>query len=191
MRRLNILGALLLLFVTGSSVAQQKISPDRWRFQSVNSVGILEGQTGSAFQIQTVNGVCYQSWYAGVGLGLDYYRFRTIPLFMDIRKEFGKSSNKLFLYLDGGISFAWVTDDQKMPYNFEHFSNGFYDDMGIGYKALLGKKNALQISLGYTYKQLTDTYSSIFYYNDLPPVYPPQKLNYSLNRLSIKLGWSF
>src|ERR1700712_5956221 len=83
----------------------QKKSTTPWNFHSINNIGLLEGQTGSSFQIQTVNGAQYKSWFAGIGLGLDYYRYRTVPLFLDLRKEFGKSSNRLFLYADMGVSF--------------------------------------------------------------------------------------
>ena len=179
----------LLVMTTGFCFAQQKNATGPWRFQSINSVGLLEGQTGSAFQLQTINGASYRSWFAGIGLGLDDYRFRTIPMFVDVRKEFGRSSKKFFLYADGGISFSWVTDNEKMAYSNEHFSNGFYDDFGLGYKMVLGRNNALQCSLGYSYKNITDTYSSE--YISTPPIPPPDKINYSLNRLSIKLGWSF
>jgi len=189
---------LLFLFsaVSVFGFAQNKNLSGSWRFQSIINVGFLEGQAGSAFQLQTINGAVYKSWFAGIGLGLDYYRFRTIPLFLDIRKEFGSGNNRVFIYADGGISFSWVTDQQKLGYTDDHFSNGFYDDLGLGYKAMVGRKNAVSISLGYSYKKLTESYSTYYYY---PQGYPPgpmgsdpkEEINYSLNRLSIKMGWMF
>jgi hypothetical protein len=178
------------------SHAQQKDLSSPWRFQSIINVGLLEGQNASAFQLQTINGAQYKTWFTGVGLGLDYYRFRTIPLFLDIRKEFGRSNSRIFIYAEGGISFSWVTDQQKLGYPDEHFSNGFYDDLGLGYKVFIGKRNAFLISLGYSYKKLTETYTTYYYY---PQGYPPgplgsvpkEQINYSLNRLSIKMGWAF
>jgi hypothetical protein len=190
----------LLLWIcnatTFACLAQQKKSDNPWGFQSVLNVGLLEGQTGSAFQLQTINGAQYKSWFAGVGLGLDYYRFRTIPLFLDIRKEFGSGSSRVFLYADAGISFSWVTDQQKLGYTDDHFSNGFYSDMGLGYKAIVGKRNAVLISVGYSHKKSTESYATYYFY---PQGYPPgpmgsvpkEQINYSLNRLSIKMGWMF
>ena len=181
-----------LMAISFFSFAQQKNTSDSWRFQSTVNVGLLEGQTGSAFQLQTINGARYKSWFAGVGLGLDFYRFRTIPLFLDIRKEFGSDLNKVFIYADGGISFSWVTDQEKLGYADEHFNNGFYSDLGLGYKMAVGKKNAVLISLGYSYKKLTESYTSYYYYPDYPPgPAPKEQINYSLNRLSIKMGWTF
>ena len=184
----------VLIMMAGISSAQQKNSAVPWQFHSINNLGLLEGETGSAFQIQSVNGVQYKSWFAGIGLGLDFYRLRTIPLFADIRKEFGKSSNKLFVYSDFGINFSWVTDQQKTGYvEDDKFSNGFYTDLGLGYKIAVGKNNDLLLSLGYTFKKIIETYNSPYYFNTQYPEPPVQseKIDYSLNRLSIKIGWEF
>jgi hypothetical protein len=181
----------ILVLMTGICFAQQESPVGKWRFQSINNVGLLEGQAGSAFQLQTINGAAYHSWFAGLGIGLDYYKLRTIPFFLDFRKEFGQSNQKFFLYADGGISFSWVTNMQKLGYVDEQFSNGFYDDLGLGYKTVLGKNNALLLSLGYSFKKITDTYSTPYYGIDFPPTYPKEWVNYNLNRLTIKLGWSF
>jgi hypothetical protein len=190
--RLSILLFLLTIMFKISS-AQQKSLAGSWQFHSINNLGLLEGQTGSSFQIQSVNGAQYKSWFAGIGLGLDYYRYRTIPLFVDFRKEFGRSSNKLFVYIDLGISFSWVTDQQKMNYvTYDKFSNGFYSDLGLGYKINVGRSNSLLLSLGYSYKKITETYNLPFIYTGFPePEDQIQKINYSLNRLSIKMGWVF
>ncbi len=42
---------ILMVTSTGISIAQQKTTPDTWQFHSINSIGLLEGQVGSAFQI--------------------------------------------------------------------------------------------------------------------------------------------
>ena len=171
--------------------AQQKTVSCPWQFHSINNVGLLEGETGSAFQLQTINGMQYRSWYAGVGLGLDFYRYRTIPLFIDFRKEFGSEINKFFAYADGGVNFAWLTDNEKAT-NLpdDHFETGFYTDLGLGYKVGVGKTNHLLLSIGYSLKKLKETYTSYYYF---PPGNKSDKeeINYSLNRLTIKVGWEF
>jgi hypothetical protein len=179
------------------SSAQQKSLPAQWQFHSINNVGLLEGETGSAFQLQTINGAQYKSWFAGVGLGLDFYRLRSIPLFADIRKEFGKGNNKLFAYADMGINFSWVTDQQKTSYvQNDKFSNGFYSDLGLGYKVSAGEKNAILLSLGYSFKKSVESYDQMYFYpngyfDPGEPDLSKQKINYSLNRLTLKIGWEF
>lgn len=182
--------------------AQQQKEERKISFHSINQVGLLNGQTGSAFQIQTIDGLQYKSWFAGIGAGLDYYRFRGIPLFADIRKTFGHSKNKLFVYGDGGMHFSWATDKEKIVNGVTaKLSNGLYLDGGIGYHIPVNKRNAALISLGYSYKKVTSR-SPIYYF--YPMYYDPlfiggnniqpqqtNNLDYTLNRISIKLGWEF
>jgi len=182
--------------------AQQRKGKPAFQFHSINQVGVLNGETGSAFQIQTINGLRYKSWFAGIGAGIDYYRFRGIPLFADIRKTFGHAKNKLFVYGDGGIHFNWATEKEKNASGVrDEISNGLYLDGGLGYHIYINSSNAVLISLGYSCKKITDRTPAVYYYPlDYYPtivgVYPSpesqtNKLNYSLNRISIKLGWEF
>src|SRR5262245_27408802 len=77
-------------------------------FNSLAQLGILEGEAGTAFQLQTINGIQFKTWSAGIGVGLDYYKYRSIPLFLDLRKYILNKPRTPFLYADGGIHFAWV-----------------------------------------------------------------------------------
>src|SRR5438045_390412 len=147
----HILFFVLCLCIAGSISAQQKKVGCPWQFHSINNVGLLEGQTGSAFQLQSVNGMQYKSWYLGIGVGLDFYRYRTIPLFLDLRKEFGSARDKIFAYADGGVHFPWLTDNEKTMYvTNDHFNTGFYTDLGMGYKMSVGTSYHLLLSIGYS-----------------------------------------
>jgi hypothetical protein len=185
---------LILVFglcLSGLVSAQQKITSPDWQFHSINNIGLLEGQTGSAFQIQSINGMQYRSWFGGIGLGLDFYRYRTIPLFIDLRNEFGNGINKFFAYADMGVNFCWLTDNEKPMYlTDDHFNAGFYTDLGMGYKIGLGRNNHLLLSMGYSLKKMSETYQTYIYY---PPdgLKDKTKINYNLNRLTIKVGWEF
>jgi hypothetical protein len=185
---------LMMAFAATNCFAQKKDAARPWQFHSINNIGLIEGQKGSAFQLQTINGAQYKSWFAGVGIGLDYYRFRTIPLFADFRKEFGKTKNKFFVYADAGIDFYWKKDkDAKQFPVDDKFKNGFYCETGIGYKLKINQKIALLFSGGYSYKKITEEGGN--YYFD-PPIgpnstYPVQKINYNLNRLVLKIGIEF
>ena len=155
------LSLFLLLTFAGDTAAQQKKPASLWRFHSINSIGLLEGEAGSAFQLQTINGVQYKSWFAGAGVGLDYYRFRGVPVFLDIRKMFPLKTNTFFVYGDIGIHAGWLTEKQKNSNNYvaalTDFNNGLYTDAGAGYQICLGKKGALLISAGYSFKSLRGT----------------------------------
>jgi hypothetical protein len=190
----NAIALIILIFISANISAQQATAIKLLQFHSINNIGLLEGQTGSAFQLQTINGVQYKSWFTGVGLGLDYYRYRTIPLFIDVRKEFGKTKSKFFMYADGGINFGWPTEKQKMQYVVsDKFGTGFYYDAGAGYKIFINKKNGLLLSAGYAFKKVQET-TQQYYFNPggLEPLNPAtQKYVYSLNRFTFKIGWEF
>jgi len=196
----KISAVLILTLVIANSFAQQKKINKPFQFHSINNVGLLEGQAGSSFQLQTINGAQYKSWFIGIGVGLDYYRFRTIPLFMDARKEFGKGTNKIFVYADAGINFYWKRDkDAKQFYADDKFENGFYGEVGAGYKLKLNPKLSLFFSGGYSYKKIVEEGSyynyylppGIFFIDPLPGYGGQSKIRYNLNRLAMKAGIEF
>ena len=62
----------------------QKTKP---KFASINQFGIAWGASDDALQLQTVNGAVYKTFFTGLGIGLDYYWERTVPVFIDLRKD--------------------------------------------------------------------------------------------------------
>ncbi len=186
----NILPLTVFLLIGLGLRAQKSKSQNQWVFHSYNLLGLLEGEAGSAFQLQTVNGVQYGSWFAGLGLGIDYYQFRSVPLFLDIRKFFGKEPAPFYLYGDAGIQYPWVTSSQKMLYQ-SSFSNGFYGDVGIGHLHKFGPRLGLSFSIGYTYKAATET-SPTYACPFAGPCYDnAASLSYELNRITMKIGIVF
>jgi len=180
----------LLLLGVHMLHAQTSQAPARYKFHSINTIGLLQGQSGADFQWQTINGIQNASWFAGVGAGIDYYKYRGIPLFIDLRKEFGSTANKVFIYGDVGIHFNWLTNAQKEnnTYSFGYnFHKGLYTDAGIGYSIHTGKASAFLFSLGYSYKTLNQSgtdYRPVVY--DGPPVIGNNR--YSMGRITLKMG---
>ena len=176
------------------TVAQDstKLRRDRagLRFSSINQVGFLNGERGADLQLQSVNGVRYQSWFAGVGIGLDFYGTRGIPLFLDIRRSINMGS-KLplvpFIYADGGIHFPWALDNDKELGYDNKFRNGLYMDVGLGCEVKLKKQQAVLFSLGYSRKEVQQRLIPIE--EDRDTQYSPITYDYNYNRLSIKIGW--
>ncbi|HMH33775.1 MAG TPA: hypothetical protein VK543_12135 [Puia sp.] len=170
--------------------SQQVPKTASWRFHSINQAGLLEGEVGSAFQIQTINGIQHRTWFGGIGLGLDYYRFRGIPFFLDLRKAFSFSGKRFFVYADGGIHFPWPTDNEK-GFSGNNFFNGFYTDIGLGYELIPLAKNSWILSLGYSYKKVAEGRVDAFCPMGGPCNVNRYRFDYELNRLSIKIGFAF
>jgi len=184
----------LLMPVTLVSFGQKKNAT--YKFHSINSISLINGDNATTGGLQSINGFQKGNLFAGVGIGLDYYLYRTVPLFADFRYEFGKTKNKFFAYADGGVNFDWVEEEYNDgpifiwdgSRNTSEFHNGAYTDVGLGYMVGTKKGGGLVLSLGHSYKSLEKTIS----YQDwrtqetITDVY-----NYNLNRIVLKVGWKF
>ena len=184
-------------FSSFSLVGQEKNADENSKnncscgFQSLLQVGFLEGATGPSWNLQTINGGYYKSWYAGIGVGIDYYNMRTIPLFLDIRKELFRKSRTPFLYADGGIQFGWFKKKEKTIWGPGDFRKGRYYDIGAGYKFGFGKSDALLISAGYSFKSLQQERDVILLCIQPPCEFSKEYYKYRFTRLSFKVGWQF
>ena len=146
----------------------------RVQFRSTEWVGLSSGQVGSAGQVQTVNGVAKGPWFVGVGAGLDYYRFRSVPLFLSVTRDLAIGKRDwLFLYLDGGTNVPWYTRNITPEDNITSsaFHGGEYWSGGFGYLWKLGdhSSKAVLFSAGYTVKKLREDETQTF---DCPPGVP-------------------
>lgn len=133
-------------------------------FRSVESVGLSSGSSCNCGLIETVNGVSRGPWFAGLGAGVDYYRFRSVPLFLSVTRDIaiGKE-NWFFLYLDGGTNLPWYKRPPGALITPESgfnsvFHSGEYWSGGVGYLWKLGdhSKKAVLFSAGYMVKKLRE-----------------------------------
>ena len=184
----------LLMPVTLVSFGQKKNTT--YKFHSINNISLINGNNATTAGLQSINGFQKGNLFAGVGIGLDYYLYRTVPLFADFKYEFGKTKNKFFAYADGGVNFDWVEENYNDgpifiwdgSRNTSEFHNGAYTDIGLGYMVGTKKGGGLVLSLGHSYKSFEKTIS----YQDwrtqetITDVY-----NYNLNRIVLKVGWKF
>jgi hypothetical protein len=114
----------ILLFATAYvSQAQTETAAKRYSFRSINQVGLLEGEQGSAFQLQTINGLQYSKWFAGIGTGLDYYSLRTIPLFGDLRWHMWDNGKTPFIYAGAGTNFVWTKGNAEAGWYKNDYKN--------------------------------------------------------------------
>ncbi|MGH2564874.1 MAG: hypothetical protein ACRDE8_09760 [Ginsengibacter sp.] len=141
---------LVIVSLSFNASAQKQI-----QFHSINSAGFLMGQSSGNALLQTVNGIRFKNFFTGVGIGIDYYRYKTLPLFFDGRKYFGKKNNG-FAYADLGYDFPLKNKPGKeiLYYGTYKFNEGIYTDFGLGYKWKLIKKASFLLSAGYSYKKI-------------------------------------
>lgn len=176
----------LILFMLRATGQNKKI-----KFSSINQVGLLSGGMGEAFMLQTINGIKKDKWFAGAGTGLDFYRERTIPLFVAIRRDLINRINTPFVYADAGISFSWLTSFQKQQKQFPISSPGLFYDLGIGWK-LSGKNNRGYVfSAGYSFKQVKEKVKYSWWPAPTPRLESEnyERHNYLYRRIVIKVGF--
>jgi hypothetical protein len=188
---------IIAISLTVSLYAQEKQQTAKKRnncscgFQTMIQGGLLEGAKGPSWHLQTVNGSYYKTWFAGIGVGLDYYSMRTIPLFLDVRKDLVKGKRTPFLYADAGIHFDWLKTKEKPGWGTSEYNRGFYYDAGIGYKIALGNRDALQVSTGYTMKRLREERLVAPWCIQAPCNPSKEYYDYSFSRITFKVGWQF
>jgi hypothetical protein len=178
-----------LLWV-GAAQAQQKA---KVQFASINQFGMLAGSSDQAFQVQTINGLAYKTWFAGVGLGLDYYDKKTIPLFADLRKHLFQKQQTPFVYLDLGASMPWKKEERG-EWVTHTWSSGWYYEAGIGYSFPINRALSMNCSAGYSQKSLQETRTNGGIIIDFPP-YEREPLkddyDYTYRRFSLKIALRF
>jgi hypothetical protein len=188
----NIFLFLLLVSATFSFAQDDsKKNSKKSSFAGQFYLGILEGESSTSFQFQTVAGIKKKEWYAGLGTGLDYYLQRSIPVYVSVSRYHRFLGKNFFVQGEGGMNFTWkrnVIHDWDNVIS-DTFKPGLYWNGGIGFSASIGKGNEMMISLGYSYKHLQETKEfSVFCIN--PPCPPQQEeYNYHMRRLSLKIGW--
>ena len=153
-------------------------------FHAIANVSLLAGESGRALHLQAIPGLQYKTWFAGIGAGLDYYYLRSVPLFIDVRKQFQKSI-PLYAYADAGYNIPWIKESERNTewYRFD-FKSGFYYDVGAGWQYQIGKRNKLLFAVGYAGKRLREKQTFLLDSSIT-------RLRYDLRRLSVKVGFQF
>jgi hypothetical protein len=182
---------LILLLIPFSVYSQQPACS--CRFQSILSAGLAAGESPVKPIFQWSGGINLNDrFFAGVGGGIDPYRFKSVPVFADLRMSFGKSQAG-FLYSNIGYSFPYDNTSIESwddPFRTtEKFTGGFYLDVGIGYRLKLKSWNRLLFSSGFSHKRVSNIIGYTY-----PCFMPPctediSKYQYDLGRIVMKVSW--
>jgi hypothetical protein len=188
---------LMQLFVTRSQESKKPV------FRSINLAGVVTGASGDAFQLQTINGVYYKTFSAGIGVGIDNYngidmqdyKLKTIPLFADLRKNLLRRKSTPFVYLDLGWNLPWERNVSLDDWSRAHYRAGLYYDAGLGYSLHVRGRFSLLLSAGYSQKE---QHATLYYRYSVWDIMPSptssetqQHYDYTFRRFSLKAGISF
>jgi hypothetical protein len=180
------LNLIITLLISLSASAQK----NKIHFHSINSFGLIGGESEVSIAYQTVNGIRFSNWFSGVGVGVDNYRYKTLPLFFDARWYFG-SEKKAFFYGDLGYNFPMKNKLGKEMIYFEnyHFKGGLYSELGMGFKTKFIKKSSILFGFAYSNKQLQSQAGIVPLCSECNPIWYNYKLSYG--RVLLKTGIEF
>ena len=180
---------LIFLMMIHSSVFAQKRNI---QFHSINSFEVISGENGLDIGYQTVNGLRFSNWFSGIGIGVDQYRYKTLPLFLDGRWFFGKRK-AAFMYGEIGHNFTLKNKPGKeiFSYSTSHFKGGIYTGAGFGFQTPLFKKTELVFSFGYSYKELETKIGVVNPCLVAPCPVDYSTYNYELGRIIVRAGLVF
>ncbi|MGZ5190552.1 MAG: hypothetical protein ACXWCZ_05995 [Flavisolibacter sp.] len=185
---------ILLLFSVAVLALGKLHAQEKLKFTSTNLAGIVMGSSEPAFQVQTINGVRYKDFSAGIGVGMDNYYYKSIPVFLHLTQKFSIKDFSPFVYADIGLNFPEDRTGEEEFWEASKYSKGLYFDLGIGYSIPLYKKMSMSFSLGYSQKHMDEKRAQGYFigfpngiYHELPSEY----YSYTFRRISLKAGLSF
>lgn len=185
-----------LFFLTNAVVAQKKMQKIKPIVAA--EISLLNGDNHVNGQLNLQAGVQQQNWQLSAGAGFDYYKYRTVPVYIELKRVFGLQQHQFFLYFKGGADLAWPTEDQKTLRNPNWwggnspsvFKNGVYIDGGFGYTLFNKKHHGFYTAAGFSQKSLTEIYTEQVW-NGTISVPAKRTAVYQMNRLGLRVGYQF
>lgn len=178
----------LAIFIMASQSLMAQVT-----YRSYNYVGVVAGQSKSAYQVLTTHGARYQGWYIGVGTGIDNYRNRTVPLFVSAQKEI-LPKNNMFVNINVGTQFLWNDTERNQIWGAvdQKAYPGFFGEAGIGYRLPVGKDGqGILFGTYYSYKYFKEKFVVPQICTN-PPCNPASEYVRShFSRWAFKLGFAF
>lgn len=188
---------LLTLILLACTLANAQKKPIK--YNNITNIGWLNGSSQNAFTLQTINGITIDQWQLGLGVGLDNYGTKSIPVFVDVRRSFGNKKWQPLVYADAGVNYTlrwgnFAVKDFNNEYYFD-VNNTFYGELGVGLSKKISKKTSLNITAGFSYKHLSYTQDNLSYmFTTASSYYPPDSysnFDFYYRRLALRAGIQF
>lgn len=169
-------------------------------FHITPQVNLLNGNSNVSSSISIELSKQYKMFHYGISMGVDYYKFRTAPITLQIKHFLNTQRNKPFVYAGVGYNIAWLLEKEKMQTGwswwgggeneFATYKGGLAYNFGVGYLLQNTKQKGLIISLGINSKSLTEQYTD-WVFNGVDNTQMPRSKTYNFTRLSLGVGFMF
>lgn len=142
-------------------------------------------------------------WQAGLGAGLDSYRFQSVPVVVTGRHFLGSGSRRLFAVASAGVNADALTSAQRqnntpvwwrwnnVPAAPPEYGIGSFGEVGLGYGWFFKKRHALLLSVLYVHKRTSETFNRDTWLGFGQVQTNPETNIYLMNRLAFRVGWQF
>ena len=153
---------------------------------------LLKGNSQNSNAFLFTNGLSYKSWTAGVGAGIDNYVYRSLPLFIDIKKSFGHHPIQPFINASAGMNINEAKTSQKFQYDgypSVNYKNGFYAKAMAGISLPVYKRLRIFVDAGYSYKTTRVDYTTYIYSPDAMEITNTDI--YHFHRWNLSVGFLF
>lgn len=162
-------------------------------YRSYNYVGVVAGQSKSAYQVLTTHGANYEGWYLGLGTGIDDYRNRTIPVFISALKEV-LPKNNMFININAGTQFLWSDKERNQIWGAvaQKAYPGFFGEAGLGYRLQAGKEGqGILFGTYYSYKYFKEKFEVPQICTNPPCNTSSEYVRSQFSRWAFKVGFVF
>lgn len=186
----------LLLLLTAGWLAGncQDNKTGKVQYSGMYEVGMLIGKAYTKVNPQIIQGISFKNYFTGIGVALDPYGFRTVPVFAQFRYSLHNDRSSPFAFASLGVSLPWNNDAiPEKFYNSDEtwhkLKTGPYSEIGIGYKVKLDDGHAMNLMIGYCYKRFEYTEKTSYYTDQLQQY--EDRYVYDYRRISLRVGFQF
>jgi hypothetical protein len=151
--------------------------------------------------VRLQGGMKMNGWLIGAGASYDPYRFRTLPIYAQGRKMFGRGKSKPFVLGSIGANIILEQDQNgtniitpfsaPWPELNYRYTNGIYAEGGIGWAFRTTKKWGFNFSFSYTHKTNSEKYDARVWAGNNEMETTTSENKYLMNRLAFRVGIQF
>ena len=182
----------LAMLGSGPVKAQQK----QWKPWLVPEAGIQVGSAALDRDFRLNTGIEKKGLMLGLGTSVDYYRFKSYPVYFQARKAIEFRKVNLFVMSSWGYNVksgsVAVPSWWGGPSIARQYSGGVYGEIGGGNMIRIRKKERLQVSVSWVMKAVEESFQSeIWNPVSQSPRTITNEVRYTMNRTALRIGWKF
>ena len=195
---------LLLLLLCLNLIPFYILAQQVWKPGAVPELGFLAGAYEPSGDARANLLLSKKDWSVGLGTGIDWYRFRSVPVYLQGRKSFGARKSKPFALASGGVNLPMVNEEAGQVGIWTGrwdmigwtpiptaFNPGWYAELGAGYGFFNRKQRGFTLSLNWVFKSMSEWYET-----DAPALAETggkdrTTTTYFMSRMALRIGWKF